>query len=267
MPDPYATIAKIDESIQESLSNILELRGADTRQQEMLESYLASIDLPDNAYALEVGCGTGVVSRYLTNLNNIKSVTGIDPSPVFIEKARELGKDITGLTFSTGDARSLNFDDESFDLVVFHTTLCHIPSPTNALKEAYRVLCPGGVLAIFDGDYVSATVALDKHDPLQVAVERMVDNFVENIWLTRQLPKILTNLGLTLKVLRSHGYTAVSDPSYMLTLIDRGIEVMVASGILGQNQGDALQSEARRRVDSGEFFGQINYVSTIAQKD
>jgi len=266
MPDPYASIANSDESIQMRLSGVLELRGADSRQKEMMESYLAKLNLPANSNALEVGCGTGVISRYLSSFKNIASVTGIDPSPVFIAKAKELSKDIPGLTFSTGDARSLELEDESFDLVVFHTTLSHVSSPEIALKEAHRVLRPGGVLAIFDGDYVSVSVAIDKFDPLQVAVEKMIGNFVENIWFSRQLPKVISRLGLALKDFSSHGYTAVSDPSYMLTFIDRGIEMMVSTGVLGPNQGESLRSEAERRVESGEFFGQITYVSAIAHK-
>jgi len=266
MPDPYASIANIDESIQERLGNVLELRGADPRQKEIMESYLTSLDLAENTNVLEIGCGTGVISRYLSSIDTVESVTGIDPSPVFIEKATELGRNIPGLTFSTGDARSLDFGDELFELVVFHTTLCHVPSPEIVLKEACRVLRPGGVLAIFDGDYASASVAIDKHDPPQVVLDKMVSNFVENIWLTRQLPMVLTKLGLVLKDFRSHGYTAVSDPSYMLTLIDRGVEMMVDSGVIGSSQGEAIQSEAKRRVESGEFFGQISYISAIAQK-
>ena len=266
MPDPYASIADTEKSVQERLSNVLELRGADLRQQEMLQSYLSSIAFPQSSKVLEVGCGTGVVSRYIASLKNVASVVGIDPSPVFIEKATTLSKNIAGLSFATGDARSLNFADETFDLVVFHTSLCHVPLPEKALKEAYRVLRRGGILAVFDGDYVSVTVALDDQDPLQLAVNTMVDNFVENKWLIRQLPKVLTNLGLSLKAFRSHGYSAVSDPSYMFTLIDRGVEIMVESGMIGGNQGEALQSEARRRAQAGEFFGHITYISVIAEK-
>lgn len=266
MPDPYATIASIDESIQKRLSDVLELRGADFQQKKIKESYLSAIDLPASANVLEVGCGTGVVSRYLATLNNVTSVNGIDPSPVFINTAKALGKNIAGLSFRTGDARALDFKDESFDLVVFHTTLCHIPSPETALQEAARVLRPGGVLAIFDGDYVSVSVALDQHDPLQVVIDKMIGNFVENIWLIRQLPKVLSGLGFTLNGFESHGYTAVSDATYMLTLIDRGAEMMSALGIIGASQGEALQSEARRRVEAGEFFGHISYISVIAEK-
>lgn len=266
MPDPYASIADIDTSIQQRLSDVLELRGADNRQKQMMESYLSLLDLKDNTQALEVGCGTGVVSRYLSSISQVTSVTGIDPSPVFIDKANALSKGMPGLSFSTGDARSLDFDDTSFDLVVFHTTLCHVPSPEDAIKEACRVLRPGGTLAIFDGDYVSVSVAIDQNDPLQVLVDKMVGNFVENIWLSRQLPRVLTRFGLELTDFRSHGYTGVADPSYMLTLIDRGAEMMASSGILGEKQAKALQSEAKRRVDSGAFFGQITYISAIAQK-
>ena len=56
-------------------------------------------------------------------------VTGVDPSPIFVARAQELGKHLPGLTFIQGDGRSLTLRDASFDLVVFHTTLCHIPNP------------------------------------------------------------------------------------------------------------------------------------------
>jgi len=266
MADLYASIASIDVSIQENLGDILELRGADTQQTEMRESYLSLLELPGGAQALEVGCGTGVVSRYLASLDRVASVIGIDPSSVFVDKARRLSQGLSGIAFETGDARSLPFDEACFDLVVFHTSLCHIPTPETALEEAKRVLRPGGLLAIFDGDYASATVALDEHDPLQSAVEAMVGGFVENKWLIRQMPRVMAKLGFILKDFRSYGYTAVTDASYMLTLIDRGIELMLASGTLGPDQGEALRLEARRRVKCGEFFGQISYLSALVQK-
>src|SRR4029453_2093309 len=148
MPDPYATIAAAEESLQERLADVLELRASDPQQQAMLRAYLSEIELPPGARALDIGCGTGAVSRALVEWRSFE-VTGIDPSPVFLARARALGGHLAGLTFLEGDARSLTLRDESSDLVVFHTTLCHVPNSDKALGEAYRVLRPDGWLAIF----------------------------------------------------------------------------------------------------------------------
>ncbi len=266
MPDPYAMIAQVDESMQRRLADVLELRAAEPQQRAMTERYLSELNLPKGAKALEVGCGTGAVSRCMAQLFSGTEVIGVDPSAIFLEKARDLTKGFPGVSFRQGDGRNLEFEHESFDLVVFHTTLCHIPEPEQALREAYRVLRRNGWLAIFDGDYVTTTVAIKAADPLQSAAEAMMTNFVQNLWLTRRLPKKLSSEGFVVKNLQSHGYTQTAQPSYMLTLVDRGADLLVSTGSAGPEQADALKQEARRRIESGEFFGHISFLSVIAQK-
>ena len=265
MPDPYATIADADPPLQERLAEVLELRAKDTQQQAMLRAYISEIELPPGASALEIGCGTGAVSRALVESLRL-TVTGLDPSPILVARARELGKHLPGLTFTQGDGRSLNLADATFDLVVFHTTLCHIPNPEVALREAYRVLRPDGWLAVFDGDYMTTTVAISNADPLQRLVDAMVASFVHDPWLTRRLPKTCESVGFRVQSFRSHGYTQTSEPTYMLTLVDRGAEVLMGAGSLTADDADALRKEARRRVQAGEFFGHISFVSVIARK-
>jgi Methyltransferase domain len=151
-------------------------------------------------------------------------------------------------------------------LVVFHTTLCHIPNPELALREAHRVLRPDGWLTVFDGDYTTATVAVSDFDPLQVLVSAMVANFVHDPWLTRRLPKTLASTGFRVLSLRSHGYTQTTGPTYMLTLVDRGADALCRSGTLTTDAADDLRKEAVRRAQAGEFFGHISFISVIARK-
>ena len=89
MPDVYATIAEADDELQERIAATLELRAADPAQRAMFAEYAAGLELPDSAAVLEVGSGTGAISRRLAELPGVARVTGIDPSPRFVARAKE----------------------------------------------------------------------------------------------------------------------------------------------------------------------------------
>lgn len=266
MPDVYAAIADADLTIQARLADILELRAADPQQRAMLESYLAEITPQATARVLEIGCGTGAVVRVVAGRSWVGEVIGIDPSPVFIARARELAAGLTNVAFEEGDGRSVRFDDQSFDVVIFHTTLSHMPSPEGLLAEAFRVLRPGGWLAVFDGDYASISVAIGDLDPLQACVDAALPAAITNRWLVQRLPILLRSAGFQLRSFRSYGYQAASQPEYMLTLVDRAADGLARAGRIGDDMGAALKAEARRRVDTGEFFGFMGFASAIARK-
>ena len=266
MPDVWATVAELDTATQERMADVLETRGADPRQQEMRQTFLADVAVPADAEVLEVGCGTGVLTRVLAGLPAVRRVVGVDIAASLLDKARELAAGIAGIEFEQADARSLPFDDERFDLLVFDSTLSHVPEPDRALGEAFRVLRPEGLLAAFDGDYATATVALVEHDPLQTCVDTMMANSVTDRRVMRRLPALLRRSGFQLEKTRSHGFVETGDGGYMLTVIDRGADMLAASGTIGDELAASLKAEARRRVQAGGFFGHIAYVSVIARK-
>jgi len=265
VPDVWSAGADLEPSQQERLAEVLETRGADPRQQELREVFLDGVEIPQGARALEVGCGTGVLTRRLAVRPEVRETVGVDVAPSLVERARALSSGVPGLEYLTADACALPFDEGAFDLVVFDSTLCHVPEPERAVEESFRVLRPGGVLAAFDGDYSTVTVALGEHDPLQTCVEAMVDRSVHDRWVMRRLPAVAASCGFAAGWYRSHGFV-VTGGEYILSILDRGIDLLAADGLLGDESAAALRAEARRRVEAGSFFGHIGYLSLVARR-
>ncbi|MDX1487928.1 MAG: methyltransferase domain-containing protein, partial [Acidiferrobacterales bacterium] len=218
------------------------------------------------ARVLEIGCGAGPIAEALAQWPGVAEVVGVDPSPVLLEKARELRGAISNLAFQEGDGRSLPLGDAEFDVVVMHTTLCHVPSPERVLSEAFRVLRSDGWLAVFDGDYETITVSKHRNDPLGSCIESFKESFINDIWLMRKLPALATSAGFQVIRFDSYGYIEAEEPGYLLTVIDRGVDALEAPGVIGQELGDALKAEARRRATQRDFFGHIGYASLVARK-
>jgi SAM-dependent methyltransferase len=267
MPDVYTKIVEAAPAILEGLMTVLERRAADPQQRAMLDTYLADAAIPQGARVLEIGCGTGAVTRVLATWPGVAEAVGVDPSPVFVAKARALGAGQGTLTFEAADGRALPFANHTFDLVVFHTTLCHVPDPHALLHEALRVLRPGGCLAVFDGDYTTGTLATGAGDPLDACAEAFRTHFIHDPWLVRRLPRLVQAAGVQLQRIRSYGYVEALAPGFMLSgWVDLGADALVAAGRIGADLAAALKAEARRRVASGEYFGHIAYMSCVARK-
>jgi ubiquinone/menaquinone biosynthesis C-methylase UbiE len=196
----------------------------------------------------------------------VASVTGIDPAPALLARARALAADFPSVSFHEGDGRSLSFDDSTFDLVNLDSTLSHLPQPERAIEEAYRVLRPGGHLAVFDGDYATVTVALGDHDPLQACVHAMVASSVTDRWIIRRLPGLVASCGFGAVSFRSFGFAETGRGDYMLSIVDRGADILCSRGEIGETTAAALKEEARRRVTAGRFFGHIAYAGLVARK-
>jgi ubiquinone/menaquinone biosynthesis C-methylase UbiE len=95
--------------------------------------------------SLELGCGTGFFTLNLKLAGVLGECAVTDLSPGMIEvatrNARQLGFEVDG---RVADAERLPFAEASFDLVVGHAVLHHIPDLDQAFAEILRVLKPGG---------------------------------------------------------------------------------------------------------------------------
>jgi SAM-dependent methyltransferase len=88
-------------------------------------------------------CGAGLIAGEAAARGAV--VTGLDFSPAMLAEARAAHP---ALHFAEGDAEAMPFPDASFDAVVSSFGIHHLPRPERALAEAFRVLRPGGALAI-----------------------------------------------------------------------------------------------------------------------
>ncbi len=98
---------------------------------------------------LDVGCGTGYLTRLLAPLAGpAGQVTGIDPSAPMLDHARERAPH--NCSYQVGEGQALPFPDASFDVLVSTVAVHHMPSSARglAVQEMFRVLRPGGRLLI-----------------------------------------------------------------------------------------------------------------------
>lgn len=266
MVDLHTRIREQPREVLEVIAKSMETRANETAMQEICARYMSQIRLPDGGRVLEVGCGNGAATKLLMTHVDPGELVGVDPAPGFIEMADEAFAGEPRAGFHVGDAVRTEEPGSSFDLVVAHTVYSHLPDPAGALGEAYRVLRPGGRLAIFDGDYATITVELFDGDPLQAAVAAIMRNMVHAPYIMRHLPALATEAGFTVTTVEPHGYVQTTSPDYLLSLLCRSLDAAVRADEFGEALSDGFKREAQRRVENGTFYGAILFVSLIGEK-
>jgi SAM-dependent methyltransferase len=114
--------------------------------------FVAWLALPGGARWLDVGCGTGALCKTILAAANPITVRGVDQSASFIAYARAHVID-DRIRFDVADARSLPYEDGSYDAVVSGLMLNFVRDPGAVVAEMARVARPGGVVALYVWDY------------------------------------------------------------------------------------------------------------------
>ena len=267
MTDLYTRIKEQPREVLDNIAKSLNVRASEPAMQAICARYMAQIALPVGARVLEIGCGNGATTKLITKYVGPVQLVGIDPSPVFLDMARETFAGEPRVSFAVGDAVATGQADAFFDLVIAHTVYSHLVDPEGALAEARRVLRPGGQLVIFDGDFATLTVALFDGDPLQSAVGAVLHHMMHAPYIMRRLPALVTAAGFSVQSVEPHGYVQTTSPNFLLTLLSRGTNAAAYAGEIGQGLVDGFAQEARRRVANGTFYGAILFLSLAARKD
>lgn len=130
---------------------------------------------------LDVGCGDGDKTAHIAQ--HVQSVVGIDPYEKAIRLARRRHPS-PALAFLAAQSEALCFARASFDTVLFNESLHHVPvdRQVDALKEAQRVLTPGGRLLITEPRHGSGTFAgILKFFPDEAAQKQAARGAVDSV--------------------------------------------------------------------------------------
>jgi ubiquinone/menaquinone biosynthesis C-methylase UbiE len=159
------------------------------------------LQLWPGARVIDVGSGTGADTvSFATQVGPSGRVVGIDTDPTMLAQATAASQ-ANGVAAWTehiqGTASALPFPDASFDAWHSERLLQHLPwyQPLLALREAARVLRPGGRAVVVDTDWASLSIAAD--DPeIERRISRLTASNFANGYVGRQLPRLVRQAGL-----------------------------------------------------------------------
>jgi SAM-dependent methyltransferase len=115
--------------------------------------------LTEGMQVADFGCGSGMTTRMLASLVGPSgTVTGIDLHAAQLEQARNLCavEGVSNTSFIAADACATGLPRNTYDLVYCRFLLLHLVDPAACLQEMWRILKPGGILLVEDGDLASA---------------------------------------------------------------------------------------------------------------
>jgi SAM-dependent methyltransferase len=268
--DIFRLSPTMDTSVLETIADRLEFRGTDEGYARLSQAYFGSVPLDAAQRLLALGCGTGIEVRALRRRTRPNAtIVGVDHSPALIDIARRLTTDEgldNNVTYETGDAHRLPYQDGEFDIVTLHTLVSHVDDPVQVLREARRVVRPGGTVAIFDGDYASLTFAHPDHALAEMIEARLRQVLVANPRIMRDMPRLLPAAGLEPTQAGGVLYADIGAGSFWANAAEAYGVVLTRLGLLSPAVADDWRAFQRRAVEDGTFFGGSNYYTYIARR-
>jgi ubiquinone/menaquinone biosynthesis C-methylase UbiE len=251
--------AGADAARARDLASRLELRAKVDDEAEARQTYLDLLGVTAGERVLDVGCGSGVVTREIARRVGADGrAIGLDPSAELLAVADELAR-AAGLhdrvEFREGSALQIPFSDGFFDAVLCVTVLSHVPGGERVIPELMRVVRPGGRVGVFDFD---SDMTIFTH-PDRALTRRVVaassDALAVDGWLMRRMPMLFGDAGL--EDVRVRGFFSLeTDPrGFYANLAERAAEAALKAGAI---------TEAERSTWTAAFQAQRTRGPVIA---
>lgn len=198
-----------------------------------LLAYLDKAGVRGFSRVLDDGCGGGGMA--VSFAEETRSVVGIEPADRFRDAGIRLAeeKGVRNIAFSRADGTALPFGARTFDLVLSHSVIEHVADPLTYLKEARRVLAPGGHMLLQTAPYLSPSGAhlprLKVPIPIHLLVGRTAA-FALCRWLGKNAPQWLDvdPEGNSFVTMARRGETKMDDLLYRATVRNLRANIAIA---------------------------------------
>ena len=189
------------------------------------EHLLTSAGVAEGAHVLDVACGTGVLARAAqARVGRTGRVAGADPAPGMLAVARKIEP---GIEWVLCSAEALDAEDGSFDHVVSQFGMMFFEDRQKATDEMFRVLKPGGSVAI-------ATWRSIEHNPAYAAVISILDTQVSKAaGDALRMPFSLGEANPVVAALNASGFAGVATEAIAETATFPSTRTMVEAEIRG----------------------------------
>ena len=150
-------------------------RGDEMERHHMpiFEPTLPIMNVQPGDRVLDLGCGSGWATRLIANRFKPKKIVGIDISDEMVRRAEEQSQGIANIEFKHGAAEKIPAADGSFDKIFSIESFYYWPEQMAGLREAGRVLAPGGKLFILINLYKDNHYSLRWANELKVPVHTL----------------------------------------------------------------------------------------------
>lgn len=204
---------------------------------------LADLSLSSREHILDVGCGTGELSRVLAE-ETPGGVIGLDADTDLLEVARSQ----TTVPVIAGDATRLPLTDDVADLVVCQALLVNLPDPATAIGEFARV--SNDLVAAIEPN--NAEVGVDSTVAREVTLERTVrEAYLEgvetDVAMGAQLPALFREAGLQVVSTRRYHHQKHIEPPYADADLRDAARKASGAGLADH------ETELRRGLAEGEY--------------
>jgi len=234
----------------------LEARGRSADEIAAREEYLDLLRVRPGERVLDVGCGSGVVTRDIARrVAPGGRAVGVDAGKEFLAiaatLAREAGLGET-IEFHEGSALALPFADGTFDAAVAATALSHVRDGERAIPEMARVVRAGGRVGVFDFDGDSLITSHPDRALTRRITAAFSDHSAIDGWLARRLPGLMREAGLVDVRIRAFLPFEEEPDGFYARMVERAAAVAFETGAISAAERDAWLAALRAARAAGQ---------------